>query len=223
MTLAEDIKRWKVKPKKESWWWLHADCARLSWPMVWTPGWPAWSPSNLGRSSNSVVVAVVGAVASKNLASVPWNWGKSMANLVRPSNLASHYLPLYPISRQFISSAQSLIFLSSSFSSYSVFANLILFIRFKNQNLLWIMTTMDFYQNHWNKFVDVPFAHFRPAHQYCSRCSCSCSSTMNGWFDVRHVFWETTLKLDTGTGSTRLESHPPPVILVIPTRHITIP
>ena len=36
-------------------------------------GWPAWSPSNLGSSSNDVVVAVVGveAVVSKNLASVP--------------------------------------------------------------------------------------------------------------------------------------------------------
>ena len=47
--------------------------------------------------------------------------------------------------------------------------------------------------------------------------------TMNGWGAVWHVFWETTLKLDTGTGSTRLESHPPLVIHVIPTRHITIP
>ena len=144
------------KTKKESWWWLRSDCVRLCWPMVWTPGWPAWSPSNLGRSSNSVVVVVV----RKNLASVPWNWGKSMANLVRPSNLASHYLPLYPISRQFISSAQSLIFLSSSFSSFSVFAYLIFFIRYQKQNLLWIMITMDLYQNHWNHFVDVPFAYF---------------------------------------------------------------
>ena len=165
MTLAEDIKRWKVKPKKESWWWPHSDCARQCWPMVWTPRWPAWSPSNLGRSSNDVVVAVVvvevEAVVSKNLASVPcWNWGKSMANLVRPSKLASHYLPLYPISRQFISSAQSLIFLSSSFSSYSLFAYLIFFIRYQKQNLLWIMITMDLYQNHWNHFVDVPFAYF---------------------------------------------------------------
>ena len=138
MALGRDIKRWKVKPKKESWWWLHSDCARLCWPMVWTPGWPAWSPSNLGRSSNCVVVAVVGveAVVSKNLASVPWNWGKSMANLVRPSNLASHYLPLYPISRQFISSAQSLIFLSSSFSSYFVFAYLIFFIRYQKTKFI---------------------------------------------------------------------------------------
>ena len=135
MTLAEDIKRWKVKPKKESWWWPHSDCARLCWPMVWTP---AWFPSNLGRSSNDVVVAVVGveAVVSRNLASVPWNWGKSMANLVRPSNLASHYLPLYPISRQFISSAQSLIFLSSSFSSYFVFAYLIFFIRYQKTKFI---------------------------------------------------------------------------------------